>query len=392
MNNSEFGNIVSVSWTDHLVFGKNDGKLDTPGALDRRMISWRNDLGAKKIHWRLLRTHITGRFRSAPGHKHSVLINSQKIKWNDLDLVPIMAHNNGLKAYLYVSIFDEGWPLGCKKDRKNSYHNLMHGQHSSWQSDFSLKHPEYALEDRTSQKKQWGVLCLAYPEVRSHFCERFLHLLKERKFDGLFVCLRSQSKPADFADQFGFNTPIRNEFYLRHKIDIATEDFDLQAWRDLAGEYITKFIFELKTALTLINCRLAVGVPRGDILGPPLGNTSLAWQEWVSREIIDELIINQNSSQCPSMWHDLWPMHRGYGYYQNYMNGRNLPSLIEHIESSYSPLFQNRPVDLYIARQWDKRERLEEKKIIDLRSIKGLVFSSFRHDNPDAVERNDWRI
>jgi len=56
-------------------------------------------------------------------------------------------------------------------------------------------------------------------------------------FDGLFVCLRSQSRPADFADQFGFNQPIRDEYLKRYGRDIWIEDFDIARGRNLKGEY-----------------------------------------------------------------------------------------------------------------------------------------------------------
>ncbi len=49
----------------------------------------------------------------------------------------------------------------------------------------------------------------------------------------------------------------------------------------------------------------------------------------------------------------LWPMRRGTGYVQDDLSGRNLPSMAA-------------------------------------RGIAGLVFSTFRYDNPDAVARGDW--
>jgi len=289
-----------------------------------------------------------------------------------------------MKAYLYVSLFDEGWPLPPKKVREGSYHNAMHHQHISWQTAFSRKHPEYTLVNRIGKQRQWGVLCLAYAEVRAHFCNRYVNLLSDTEFDGLFVCLRSQSRPADFADQFGFNEPVRQDYLSRHGRDISSEDFDLQAWRDLLGEYLTEFLSELREALSQKRLRLAVGAPRGDVLGPPLGNTTLEWWDWVKRGIIDELVINQNSSQCPSMWHQLWPMHRGYGYLQNYLDGYNMPPLRDHLNSAYEPVLRNQQVDLYVARQ-------EERRLLSYPSVKGLVFSSFRFDNPEPVSRGDWR-
>jgi hypothetical protein len=267
----------------------------------------------------------------------------------------------------------------------------MHFQHTSWQSRFSLENPEYTLTDRSGQQRQWGVLCLAYPEVRSHFCTRFLNLLQGTEFDGLFVCLRSQSRPADFADQFGFNEPVRQDYLARYGRDICEADYDLQEWRNLLGEYLTTFLAELREVCRDVGSRLAVGAARGDVLGPPLGNTTLAWRHWVERGIIDELVINQNSSQCPSMWHQLWPMHRGYGYLQNYLDGYNMPPLLNHLESDYEPVFRDLPVDLYVARQWDERSEVEERDILDQPAVKGLVFSSFRFDNPGPVSRGDWR-
>ena len=375
---------------DHLTFGEGDGRLATLEALQRRMERWRDELNAATVHWRLTRTHIKGHYYAARGRRHPLRDQDRNVGWNFFQVVPHLAHSFGMKSYLYVSLFDEGWPLPPKRIREVSYHNAMHFQHTSWQSKFSRESPEYTLTDRSGQQRQWGVLCLAYPEVRSHFCSRFMNFLQNTEFDGLFVCLRSQSRPADFADQFGFNEPVRQDYLGLYGRDIRVEDFDLQAWRDLLGKYLTTFLSELRDGLIRTGLRLAVGVPRGKVLGPPMGNTTLYWPDWVKRGIIDELVINQNSSQCPSMWHQLWPMHRGYGYLQNCLDGHNIPPLMDHLRSDYEPVFRNQPVDLYVARQWDERSEVEEKGILAQPAVKGLVFSSFRFDNPGPLSRGDW--
>jgi hypothetical protein len=383
-------NIASVSWGDHLTFGEGDGRLASLEALQRRMESWRDELGAFIVHWRIIRAYIKGHYYAAKGYKHPFRAQDRGLGWSFFEAVPQLAHDMGIKAHLYVSLFDEGWPLPPKRIRQESYHNDMHFQHISWQSKFSRENPEYAILDRSGQQ-QWGVLCLAYPEVRSHFCNRYVNLLQDTEFDGLFVCLRSQSRPADFADQFGFNEPVRQDYLERYGRDICAEDFDLQAWRDLLGEYLTTFLSELRRRLSRLGLRLAVGIPRGDVLGPPIGNATLEWRDWVKRGIIDGLVINQNSSQCPSMWHQLWPMHRGYGYLQNYLDGYNMPPLTDHLISDYEAVFKDQPVDLYVARQWDDRSENEERRLLAHPAVKGLVFSSFRFDNPAPVSRGDWR-
>jgi len=385
-------NVVSVSWGDHLTFGAGDGRLANPDDLESRMEQWQNELNAATVHWRLTRTHIRGHYYAARGRSHPLRHQDRHLGWNFFQVVPQLANSFGMKAYLYVSLFDEGWPLPPKKIREASYHNVMHFQHISWQSSFSREHPQHAVVDRSAEQRQWGVLCLAYPEVRNRLCNRFIYLLRHTEFDGLFICLRSQSRPADFADQYGFNEPVRQDYLTRYGRDICEEDFNLQAWRDLLGEYLTTFLTELRQALRDVGVRLAVGVARGDVLGPPLGNTTLQWRDWAKKELVDELIINQNSSQCPSMWHQLWPMHRGYGYLQNYLDGHNMPPLMDHLSSEYAAAFEDQPVELYVARQWDERSEIKEKELLSHPAVKGLVYSSFRFDNPGPVDRGDWRV
>ena len=202
-----------------------------------------------------------------------------------------------------------------------------------------------------------------------------MEFLGRGDFAGLFVCLRSQSKPADFADQYGFNTPVREDFQARYGIDIRQEDFDLQAWRDLLGAYLTLFLTELRTELNFRGIRLAVGVPRSDVIGPPMGNTTLDWRRWVTTGTIDEWI----------------PCTGGYGYRQNYISGNGLLLLQDHLDTIYAPILGERPVNFYVVRQWDERSAKEEKELTARKVVRGLVFGFFRFDNPGPVACGDWR-
>ncbi len=402
MSGSVGGNIASVSWPDHLSFGEGDGGLLTPDALARRLDAWRDQLGAGTIHWRLLRTHLASEFFAAPGYQHPTLRAAHGVDWDDLETAPRLAHAAGLHAYLYASVFDDGWPLATAAERQRSYHNAMHCQHVAWQTSFARDRPHLLVIDRDGNP-QLGVLCLAYPEVREHLVERFVELLGHGDFDGMFVCLRSQSRPAAFGDQYGFNEPIRRDYSARcgHPLEslpvIPTDretlstDPGLQAWRDLCGDYFTMLLRQLREALTHRGLRLAVGAPRGDVIGPPLGNATLQWRTWVSEGLIDQLIINQSSSRCPSMWHDLWPMHRGTGYLQSYLDGSGMAGLHEQLERDYRPQLADAAVELFVARQWDDRSSHGEADLVRCDPVRGLVFSSFRNDNPGPVARGDWR-
>lgn len=384
-------NIVSVSWGDHLSFGEGDGRLDTPDKVARRLRVWRDELGATAVHWRMLRTRIAGTFAAAPGYRHPSETAARVLEWDDFVEVPALAHRAGMSAWLYVTLFDEGWPLAPDDVRAVSYHNAMHGQHVAWQSELTRRHPEWVVVDRAGRERQWGVVALSYPAARRAFIDRWVSLISGTAFDGLFVCLRSQSKPPDTAEHFGFNEPARADFAARHGVDVAHEPFDRQAWRDHLGGYLTLLLSELRDALRAEGILLGVGVPRGDILGPPLGNATMAWREWIGGRVIDRLIVNQNSSQCPSMWHQLWPMHRGTGYAQNYLDGSGMAPLREQLTKSYGCAVQGSPVELYVARQWNERDEATEHDLSSIPGVSGLVLGSFRHDNPEAVRRNDWR-
>jgi hypothetical protein len=384
-------NIVSISWGDHLSFGEGDGRLDTPEKLRRRLPVWRADFGAGALHWRMLRARIPGTYSAAPGYRHPSETAARGLGWDDFAIVPAMAREAGLPAWLYVTVWDEGWPLPSDEVRRVSYHNEMHGRHVAWQSHLTRDRPEWLVVDRAGRERQHGVVSLSYPEAQRSFVDRWVRLIEPTGFDGLFLCLRSQSKPADTADQFGFNEPARRDFLNRYGVDVTRESFDLHAWRDMLGSYLTALVTELRFALGRIGKRLAIGCTRGDVLGPPIGNMTLPWRDWVRLGLVDRLVIDQNSSQCPSMWHQLWPMHRGTGYVQNYLDGAGLPPLVEHVATTYAPCVAGSGVELFVARQWFERSPETEAGLSATPGVTGLVFGSFRHDNPGAVRRNDWR-
>jgi hypothetical protein len=356
------------------------------------MDRWREDLGATTLHWREVRTRRDhARYSASPGNPRTQERRIREIDWDDFAAVPRLAHERGMRAELYISVLDEGRPLLSRRERERSFHNAMHGQHVTWQTTFSRDHPDYAVVDRAGETRQWGVLCFGYPAVREEFRRRIRAYVTGYDWDGVFLCLRTQARPAVFADQFGFNPPVREAMRERHGVDILTQDFDLDAWRALQGAFFTDFLRELRGDLQPLGIGLSVGVPRGDIIGPPVGNWEIAWRQWAREGLIDALVVDQNSSQCPSMWHQLWPMHRGYGYRQNPLDDLNLPPLADALRDDYGPVVRDAGIDLYVARQWQSRLHDEECALRAIPSVRGLAFSTFRHDNPGAIARGDFR-
>ncbi len=355
------------------------------------MDAWQEELGATTLHWREVRTrHTQARTYAAPGNPrtHQRIINT--IDWDDFAVVPRLAHEREMRAELYVSVLDEGRPLLSQRERQRSFHNAMHGQHVTWQTTFSRANPEYTVVDRAGEIRQWGVLCYGYPEVREHYRNRIRQYTESYEWDGVFLCLRTQARPAAFADQFAFNEPVRAAMGERCGVDILHEDFDLDVWREVQGEFFTTFLRELRSDLKPQGITVSVGVQRGDIIGPPIGNWPIQWREWAAEGLIDALVVDQNSSQCPSMWHQLWPMHRGYGYFQNPLSNLNLPPLETMLRDAYGPVAERAGIDLFVARQWCERSEAKEAALGAMPAVSGLAFSTFRYDNPRAIARGDF--
>ena len=90
------------------------------------------------------------------------------------------------------------------------------------------------------------------------------------------------------------------------------------------------------------------------------------------------------------MWIDLWPMHRGTGYLQNYLTGAGMPPLEAHVRETYVPAMMGSKTALYLARQWHERDVREERSLGAIGGVDGLVFGSFRHDNAHLLALGDW--
>lgn len=376
-------NIVSVSWGDHLEFGEGDGALDSPGAIERSMDRWRDKLEAGIVLWRearLMRKYAR-RF-STPDVTGRAFAARPQLDMDEHQVVIDAAHARGMQAYLYVTMFDEGWPRSLE----------WRGGYEGWQSYHILRHPDHQLVDRSGQEVLHGVICYAYPEVRRYKLDALEWLLERYDWDGVFYCTRSQSRPARHADQFGFNDPVVREYRARYGIDIRASDFDVEQWRRLHGEYLTTFFREVKDLLSERGLTLAVGIPRASYLGPPIGNIHLDWPTWVREGIVDKLVIDQVAAICPSTWTWLWSGDQGYGYVENHIQGNGTPPLVDDVEQRWSPVIEETDASLYLARMWSEFDADEQQRLTALPGVDGLVFSSFRYDNPAIAARNLWAM
>lgn len=155
-------NIANCSWGDHLTFGGGHGKLHAVESLERRMDVWQEELGADTIRWRQGRTGYDDIYQAAPGYGRKKRQLYPSITWDDFEVVPRLAHERGVQAYVYVSLLDHGKPLPPKAVREVSHHNEYHGKNFARISRVTKDHPEYLMQDREGNK-QWGVVCFGLP-------------------------------------------------------------------------------------------------------------------------------------------------------------------------------------------------------------------------------------
>lgn len=376
--------IASVSWHDHLEFGRGTARLATPDDIATGVKRWRERDGAHTIYWRdgrYVRDYCVALRRSG-ARSRGRLAALRDLAMDERAEIVRRGHEAGMAVYLYVTIFDEGWP----PEAGWPWH-----PDESWQSRFTLEHPELLARDHTGLRRHWGILSYGEPEARAYRVKVIRELVDDYAFDGVFVCTRSQSPPAAHGDEFGFNSAAVEGFRERHGVDVRREPFDLDAWRTFLGEGLTSLMDELRTMLRTRKLRLSVGIPRGDFIGPPVGNVHLDWRAWLDRGLLDELVIGQIAEVCPSTWIHLWPERSLAGYLLDPVRGAGLRPLSQDLDEIFGPACAAAGAKLYLSRLHDHADAPTEERILDAHpSLGGLLYSTFRCDDPSVVEQRGW--
>ncbi|MBN2456884.1 MAG: family 10 glycosylhydrolase [Sedimentisphaerales bacterium] len=300
--------LMLVSWGDLMYFY---GPETDPGLMTRtqiaNMMKYWKEQGFTQIYWRgekILSEFVNRKWNNSTIYaegsalKKEAEIIFEKYGVDTTEIAIEEAHKLGLKLYFWHSVFDDGTPAD-KIHRKWA-------QGFPWRITFFDEHPELETRDRQG-KVQWGVRDLAYPLSRSQKIDQYVKILqKYPELDGVFIYLHSHSDPGDNGDQYGFNKPIVDEYKKRYDIDILTDprfdwknpDFDpkdevVEKWRVLRGEYMTKFLREIKTALKKVrpDIKIAINTQGGDYWGPPFSNLKTDWRTWINEGLIDLLIV-----------------------------------------------------------------------------------------------------
>ncbi|PYV15879.1 MAG: hypothetical protein DMG07_08830 [Acidobacteria bacterium] len=248
-----------------------------------------------------------------------------------------VAHRLGMKFYASIVPYNEGAPP------ERTLPKPPLGLGKNWyQSKLVYDHPEYQAVDRSGKKVQYGILEWAYPEARRHWVEDVRQLVDRYDVDGIYMDTRTESPCPEFADQFGFNEPVVREYQRRYGVDILKEEFDLEKWRALRGEYFTQLLAEMSQVIRAKGKVFHLGTSRGDYLGYPLGNLKLDWRRWMREKIVDELHVDEHGWCWGS---DAQP----FGFMTDFPTGRGLKPIATAIREDYGPLARQFGIRLYLS-------------------------------------------
>ena len=354
------GDLMMCSWGDTLVSEREEHRLNTPERIRDALLGWKEAYGLTALVWRQERWVVELAERDPRRFEYRPVEDLPIDEVDDAEVATQAAREAGISIYCYVNMYDEGMPPHVD--------NYTHGRYP-WESTFFREHPDYYACDRDWQKRHWGVPEYAYPEVREYKLRELAHLVDRYEWDGVYVATRGHRMPAEHGDQYGFNRPVAEAFWQRYGVDILTQNFDLEAWRRLRGEFVTEYLREVRKFCDERGLGLGMGVPPGDYFGPPVGNLHLDWRTWVRERLLD-FIVPGHANVVGSH------LRMGYGYLTSYFEGelgqRPLPELLA---DEYGPLCREHGVGLWVSLMI--RERLAKvygRKYTNemLRSIPGV--------------------
>lgn len=373
--------IANVSWGDHVEWGAGSAGLRSPDDVARSVERWVRRDGATRIHFR--EHEYYRRFGRVVHRTWRSDVFDARPDWDENAEMIRRGHEAGLEVWLYVTIYDELW--------LDTDWAWPWDPGTNWLSDHVRDHPEDVLVDRAGRERLWGVLDYNSVGARAYRVAAIRTLLGERDWDGVFVCTRSQSRPAAHGDQFGFNDPSVELYREKHGTNPRREPFDLPAWRRVRGEGLTRLLRDLRGLAGERGIGLAVGIPRADVIGPPIGNLWLDWRTWAGDHLVDALVVGQISEICPSAWVHLWPEIELAGYLADPVRGTGMRSLDEDLDEQFGPGCAAAGVELYLSRLHDHPDAAVEAELVDEHPLlAGIQYSTFRRDLSAAGAHLPW--
>lgn len=232
-----------ISTGDNLWLG-NSLSLDTPQAIDA-MFDLLKDSGVRRVYWRGLEQKLMNGNPLRPQN----LRYASWARWTrdlyqrfDPDKAAIAAaHKRGMEIWAVGKLNE----FGGQADAVPT---------NSWPFfEGSPLIEKYPVLDRYGVLHQGGTVDFSTPEARQEVIDMVMGVLDEYHYDGVMFLTYAENHSQRFADEYGFNPPIAEEFKKRFGIDPRFEDFTRAAsredWVRLRGEYLSEYLRGMKGRL-----------------------------------------------------------------------------------------------------------------------------------------------
>ena len=281
--------------------------VDSPAAINDTLDILKNVMKVKRFYWRGMQE--VSRNRNAILNPHSPRYHNSW-KWIDSllnkvkteKLIVSLAKKKGIEIWGVDSLTEFGGPADT-----NCYTDFPY----SFTTKFRKSNPEWAPVDKYGFRRQAGPLCLAYPEARKVMIDNYVSIARDKGYSGIALLTYSETFSQHFLDEFGFNEPIVKEYKRRYGKDIRNYDWNSrfatrEQWYRLRGEYVTKFLRELKTELKKYNIKLGIFLNPMDPYMPQIwmsskhgfptmGHIYMDVDTWVKEGLIDQFIVSGNT-------------------------------------------------------------------------------------------------
>jgi|GEM_PF-5671380 len=228
----------------------------------------------------------------------------QVLKEGDpLGMAAELAHENGLRFYAYVTLFDESYPgAESRYIKENPQHCWQHRYlaHKTIPGLLSYAEPqvvEYRLAELT-ELLGYNIDGIYYDTARTHCGVWDIYPVPFGNYSPYWSYGFNPLECAAFESQYGFSPRLNNlaDAVLPEQLAVIHDG----RWDRLRGEYLTAYLALASEKIKAANKRLAVGFytdadsylsPAGQRGRAPMGRFHHDWQTWWEQRLIDELVV-----------------------------------------------------------------------------------------------------
>jgi len=312
------------------------------------------------------------------------------------------AHQQGLKLYVYYTLFDE-----CYTDP---------GTGLISESRLGQQHPEFYLKHAWTEARVRGVMSLGYPEVRDHFAALVDEALQYGP-DGIYLdCARTHSGANCIPVHgwypqwthpylaYGYNEPDVARYRETYGEDPPMPDYvntsslaeterEMQ-WNQVRGGALTELLRQIRPAIQQSGVPLCVtffpstynGFNPGCHCRQMLGRFRIDWRAWCDEQLVDAIRLNVDHRR---FGYDDWQAVSAAKY--EYAQDRGVQVYIDcAIDSGRYDQLENLPRPLPIRKDEDPDTYFDLMRDMTAKMLKSSADGLFFYEHCGNDDRT-WR-